>query len=203
MQFDRAKLKAVILYTCRKCPPSRLGAVKLHKVLYFFDMLHFAQAGLPAVGATYRKRPHGPTCDQLLPSLAELSKSGMLQIDDVDYHGFRKTEYRATVEPEIARFNADELSLLDDVIEFVCVQNSARTISDYSHQRPWESVGFGDVIPYESSYLLFPMQVTPEAFAKVEQGAAEIEEARSGKGSVDVGTYGDFRGRVLRSIGGH
>jgi hypothetical protein len=38
MQFDRAKLKAVILYTCAKCEASKLGAVKLNKVLYYGDI---------------------------------------------------------------------------------------------------------------------------------------------------------------------
>ena len=45
MQFDRSKLEAVILHTCDVCPPAKLGAVKLHKVLYFLDMIHFAQSG--------------------------------------------------------------------------------------------------------------------------------------------------------------
>jgi hypothetical protein len=39
MQFDRAKLKTVILYACSKCDAEQMGAVKLHKVLYFADML--------------------------------------------------------------------------------------------------------------------------------------------------------------------
>ena len=57
MQFDRAKLKTVILYVCSRCEPAQLGAVKLHKVLYFTDMLHYAHAGTAVTGATYRERP--------------------------------------------------------------------------------------------------------------------------------------------------
>ena len=72
MQFDLAKLKDVILYACSRCEPSRLGAVKLHKILYFSDMIYYANVGAPLTGATYRKRPMGPTCDQLLATLNEL-----------------------------------------------------------------------------------------------------------------------------------
>ncbi|MGH6874164.1 MAG: type II toxin-antitoxin system antitoxin SocA domain-containing protein, partial [Aestuariivirgaceae bacterium] len=66
MQFDREKYKAVILYTCVRCEAHQLGSVKLHKVLYYADMLHYAHVGAPMTGSTYRKRPHGPTSDELL-----------------------------------------------------------------------------------------------------------------------------------------
>ena len=62
VQFDRDKLKAVILHLCRTVPAERLGAVKLHKTLYFTDMLRYAQARRAVTGATYKKRPYGPTC---------------------------------------------------------------------------------------------------------------------------------------------
>ncbi len=203
MQFDRAKLEAVILYTCQKCPPSRLGAVKLHKVLYFFDMLRFAESGTPATGATYRKRPHGPTCDQLLPTLRELERSSAISIEQVDYHGFRKNEYTAVVKPEMERLNEAEVSLLDDVVDFVCFQNSARTISEFSHQRPWESVEFGAEIPYESAFLLFPTDVSHEAFDRIERGLSDSEATRPRGDALGSGTLAAFRSRVLSSLGKH
>src|SRR5687768_6531005 len=95
MQFDRNKLKAVVLYTCTRCDPTRLGAVKLHKVLYFADMLHYASTQRPITGATYRKRPLGPTCDSLPAVLRELEGAGAIQVREVDYFGYRKKEYHA------------------------------------------------------------------------------------------------------------
>src|ERR1700731_102233 len=95
MQFDLVQLKDVILYACSRCEPSRLGAVKLHKILYFSDMIHYANVGAPLTGATYRKRPMGPTCDQLLVTLNELARDGALKIRDVDYFGYLKKEYIA------------------------------------------------------------------------------------------------------------
>src|SRR5258706_14791214 len=88
MQFDRSKVKAVILYTCHKCDRSKLGAVKLNKVLYFLDMIRYAWMGAPVTGSTYKKRKHGPTCDQLLPVLRELAAEKKLQINDVTFFGF-------------------------------------------------------------------------------------------------------------------
>src|SRR5690242_6938392 len=126
MQFDRAKLKAVILYTCSKCDSSQLGAVKLHKVLYFADMLHYAHVGAPITGATYRKRSFGPTCDQLLSTVSDLVRDRQLEMKEVEYFGFWKKEYVPLVAPETERLSQTERSLLDEVIEFVCRNNTAK-----------------------------------------------------------------------------
>lgn len=201
MQFDRAKLKAAILHTCRSVKPERLGAVKLHKVLYFLDMIHYAQTGSPVTGATYRKRPFGPTCVPLLPILRELENEGAIEIRDVDFHGRRKKEYIAKARPEKGLLNAVELDLLKEVIEFVCDKNSARSISEYSHRLPWEMAEFGEEIPYESALLLFPSQASPEAFDAVEEEAGEIEAQRSKGDAVVFTELAAFRSRVLSEIG--
>src|SRR5438445_488262 len=109
MQFNRAKFKDVILYTCHKCDSSKLGAVKLNKVLYFSDMIRYAWTGGPVTGATYRKRKHGPTTDSLLPALRELSAERKLEIHDVNYFGFTKKEYVPLTEPDISRLSKEEI----------------------------------------------------------------------------------------------
>src|SRR6266849_9373459 len=60
IQFDRAKLLDVVHYVCAKVPVPELGRVKLHKNLYFADMLHFAATGRPLTGVEYQKQPFGP-----------------------------------------------------------------------------------------------------------------------------------------------
>ncbi len=194
-------MRAVVLRACHSCDPSDLGAVKLNKVLYFLDMISYAHHRSPVTGATYRKRPNGPTSDQLLFLLREMERNGDIDIRDVDYHGYWKKEYTAKVgEPE-GVLSQDELSLLDDVLEFVCRQNSARSISEYSHSLPWEMAEMGDEIPYHSAMLLFPMEPTPEAFEMVEQGFAEIEAARQESNTVDMQLLAAFRSRLLSEAG--
>lgn len=201
MQFDRSKLRDVILHVCQACAPDRLGAVKLHKVLYFLDMIFYAQAGRAVTGAEYRKRPFGPTCVSLLPVLREMERDGVLAIDEVDFHGRAKKQYRALAVSDLKRFDDAEIELLDEVIEFVCNQNTAKSISDYSHQLPWEMADFGDVIGYDTALLLFPSEPSAEALDLVEAEAEGIEAARSQGDFVGHSTYRDFRGRVLAEIG--
>lgn len=201
MQFDRAKLKAAILHTCRSCTPDRLGAVKMHKVLYFLDMIHYAHFAVPVTGAMYRKRPFGPTCVQLLPMLAEMEASGLIEIREVNFFGRRKKEYIALQNEEAGVLNESELALLDEVVDFVCEQNSAKSISDYSHQMPWEMVEFGEEIPYESALLLIPSPVSPKAFDAASEGLNKIGHPRSKADTMDLPKLGAFRGRVLAAAG--
>ena|ERR1700730_2850986 len=162
-QFDPSKLKAVILYVCGKFAPAHLGAVKMHKILYFSDMIHYVNFGRPLTGATFRKRQLGPTCDQLLSSLSELEKDGQLKIEEVNYFGFLKTQFIPLIPPDTSAFNESELLLLNEVVDFVCLNNTAKSISEFSHNMAWEIANFGEVLEYKSAYRLYPTQVSPEA----------------------------------------
>lgn len=203
MQFDRDKMRAVILHACHACHADDLGAVKLNKVLYYLDMLTYAHHRTAVTGATYRKRPNGPTSDQLLFSLRDMERAGDLKINTVNYHGYYKKEYVALVDAPSEVLSASEVEMLDDVIDFVCRQNTARSISEYSHTFPWEMADMGGEIPYRSAMLLFPMQPSPEAFEAVEEGMKQVGSARSEEGALGVRSLGDFRGRILASAGQH
>jgi hypothetical protein len=200
IQFDRNKLKAAILRICASCPPERLGAVKLHKVLYFADMISFALSGRAVTGAEYRKRPFGPTCVPLLPVLREMENDGQLIIREDEYFGLTKKTYQPLVQADDNRLSKDEGDLLEAVIDFVCNQNTARSISEISHQLPWELAEFGETISYDTALLLFPSQPSPDAVEKVNKEAGALEAARSNYNAVGHSTYRDFRGRVLSHL---
>lgn len=46
-RVDFAKLKDVVHYVCAQCNQDELGNVKLHKILYFADMLHYLSLRKP------------------------------------------------------------------------------------------------------------------------------------------------------------
>ncbi len=196
MQFDREKLKDTVLYICSHCEPSQLGAVKLHKVLYYSDMIQFLAVGSPLTGATYRKRPHGPTCDALLPVLRELTGANALEIGEADYFGYKKKEFRALTKPAMERFSESEILILDEMIDFVCRNNTAKTISEFSHAVPWEIVDFGEELRYHNALHLIPSQVSKETFDWAEQQAADIEAERSQSDPMDYPAFSTLRALV-------
>lgn len=199
MQFDKAKLHAVILYVCGKCEPAELGAVKLHKVLYYTDMLRYLGEGSPITGSVYRKRPFGPTCDQLLSALRELSNQNKIEIREVDFFSYKKKEYHLIGEGDYSRLSGSELAFIDNVIAFVCGENSAKTISEISHSAAWEAAEMGEELPYNSVYHIFANQVSPEALEWATDVAAEIAIERTQSEPMDYVNLAAFRSRVLQT----
>jgi hypothetical protein len=197
VQFDRNKFREAVLLICALCEPGRLGAVKLHKVLYFADMLWYVLTGHPLTGATYRKRPYGPTADQLLSALRQLERDGALQVRDSNYYGFRKIEYIPLQGPNLTIFNEREISLIRDMADFVANHNTAKTISDLSHNHAWELAEFGEELPYYTALALFPAEPSEEAITWAASMVGQIETERPKRSSLDYETFGDFRSRVL------
>ena len=199
MQFDRAKLKAAILHVCSQCEPAELGAVKLHKTLYYGDMIRYLDAGVPITGSTYRKRPFGPTCDALLSTLRELQEEGAIRVREVKYFGYRKKDYLALRGPESDRLSEAERAVLDESVDFVCRRNTARTISDFSHSTPWEIVEFGEVLPYHNALHLIPNEVSEEALDWALAQAPAIEAERSKANPLDYPVFAAIRGGVRQA----
>lgn len=145
IKFDEAKFLDVVHFVCAKAEPDRLGNVKLHKILYFADMLCFAETGRPLTGADYVKQRFGPIARVLLKALKTLQAQGKLRIESESYFGFEKKKYVALQAPR--QLPNSEADLLLEVIDWVCGQ-SARAISDLSHDLAWEIARLGERIPY-------------------------------------------------------
>jgi len=195
-QFDRGKFKELALYIAWKCPPEKLGAVKYNKVLYYSDMFRYVMTGQPITGATYRRRRLGPTTDQLLSALRELTREGGLAVSEVSFYGFVKKEYRARRKPDMDVFNAEEISLVDDVIKFVCEDHTAAQISEFSHNLAWEATEQDGVIPYFSAFLMGGTAVSEEALLEGEKGASQIEAERQKRNPLDYPLFEDLRTSV-------
>jgi len=200
--FDRDKLRAAVLHVIGLCKPDRLGAVKLHKVLYYSDMLTYLDTGKPVTGAEYRKRPFGPTCDAVLTVLDDLSRNGEISIEKVEYHGFLKKQFTLVSNPETNRLSESEKATLAEMVDFVCYNNSAKTISDFSHDMVWEMVEFGDIIPYHNAIHLIPNVPSREATIWAETEAKRIAPSRAEPDRVAGIDAGAFRARVAELLRG-
>ena len=184
VQFDRSKFKDAVEYICARCSTDELGTVKLHKILYFADMIHFLGLGTPLTGASYQKQKFGPMARHLSSAVGELAREGRMKAKKRDYFGYEKTDY-VVDKPERATgqlLSAAARRVLDEVIDFVCAR-SAKEMSELSHMAAWEAAEIGETIPYYSSYGLYPSAVTDaDVDAAVAQARAvrpQIEAERS------------------------
>lgn len=161
VQFDREKFKEAILFLASYCPPEELGNVKLHKMLYFADMMNFLEEGRPLTGVDYLKQKFGPTARHLTSAVEELAREERLVVRENEHHGFFKKDYLVTPGFKPLRLAQREQALLRDVADFVRGK-TARQISEISHNAAWEAAELGEVIPYFTALQLVPTEVTDD-----------------------------------------
>jgi len=153
MSGDMMRLEEAILFICTTArPEDQLGAVKLNKILYYSDMISFAQTGKSITGATYVKRERGPVPKEVVEAINNLKTAGRLNTREVSIFDKKRREFDALDEPKFSVFQHDDLRLINDMIGFVCGYN-AREISDISHTVVWEAADLGEELPYQSFLL--------------------------------------------------
>lgn len=70
--------------------------------------------------------------------------------------------------PRTEMFGADELALVDEVIEMLRDMSAAQ-VSDLSHgDAGWQLVSEGDTIPYELAFVLAPARAAPTPAVRAE-----------------------------------
>lgn len=171
-KFDREKFLDVVLYICASTTPDKLGRVKLHKILYFSDMLSFLSSEQPITGERYQKQKFGPVARHLSWALEKLQESGAIEVSRKNIFGYEKFCFRALQSPASNRISNDDKNILDHVIGFVS-EKTASEISEFSHADPWKLAEMGEDIPYFTAYYLHPTEVNE---SDIEWATQEVEK---------------------------
>jgi hypothetical protein len=154
----------VVHYICASCRrnPWRLGAIKLHKILWYSDVQTYSRLGNAILGEDYTRQAHGPMSVHLDSALRRLENDGYLFIRSAGFKGKQKREYLASGIPDISFLNEREKRILDEVIRNVTQDHSAHSISEKSHDRVWEVARLGERIPYQQHLLARFLPLTDE-----------------------------------------
>lgn len=154
MSIDMNKFKALVQYICFKCEdPSKLGATKLNKVLWLADVAAYLHFGKPITGETYIKRQFGPVPPNILRAVHDLEREGVLATRIAEMGGYQQRQFFALKEPDISMFSPREISLVDDVIRYVCENHTATSISRASHDDIWQMAEIGEELPYQAFFV--------------------------------------------------
>ncbi|MEX0899440.1 MAG: Panacea domain-containing protein [Gammaproteobacteria bacterium] len=113
-----SKFENLILYVCRKgADDSRLGKVKLNKLLFLSDFGYYRKSGVSISGEDYMRLREGPAPRQMLPVLTSLQQSGKTRVEMVPT-GLRPMERTiAVADPNLSDFSAAEISFVDSIVE--------------------------------------------------------------------------------------
>lgn len=148
------KLKELILYVSDKCEgEDDFGSTKLNKILFYADFTTYARTGKAITGEEYQKLDHGPAPRRLIPAIEALKAAEHLAEKTRSYFGFPQRWFVALRDPDLSEFTAQEVAIVDEVIDCLRGKNAA-TVSQMSHTFVgWKLAAIGDTIPYHTVWL--------------------------------------------------
>lgn len=149
------KFKKLVHYVCWRCAedPTKLGAVKLNKILWLADAERYYATGKALTGVRYVRRQYGPVPASILPVLRELEEEGKLTVQAATFHGLNKKEYIVHQTADDSFLSPEERTLVEEIIQHVCNEHTAKSISVATHNRVWEVAADGETIPYFTVFV--------------------------------------------------
>jgi hypothetical protein len=163
------KFKALVHYICHRMSddPARLGLTKLNKILWYSDVWMYKKRGLPITGegTQYIKQAWGPVAKSLLPVLTDLHRDQIVVGRREEYPGGTHVKFFSLEEPDLSDFSAEEISIIEYVIDQICYEHTAKSISDLSHDLTWRMHEIGEKMPLYRSHVMELGEVTDEDMA--------------------------------------
>jgi hypothetical protein len=175
--YDAARFDALTLYVAtRSVGDVHFGDAKLGTVLFYTDFLAFVEIGDAVTGASYVRRAHGPYPSELTGAVRRLVAEGDAAIAVGSRFGITAERLVALRSPDLSAFSADEISLVDQVIDACQPEDGAKGLRHLV--TGWQFAPEGDAIPYDLAWVEFgpaPADVLEQA----RDAAAELSLARA------------------------
>ncbi|MCD6412731.1 MAG: DUF4065 domain-containing protein [Elusimicrobia bacterium] len=155
-QKNLEKFKEVLLYILNEVGAKpNMGETVLYKLLYFVDFNFYEKCEEQLIGATYIKNHYGPTPVEFKKIIGEMEGKDIRKIKD-KYFKYPRTKYLPLREPDLKKLKANEIKVIDEVLEKLSDMN-AKEISEYSHNDvPWLTAEDGEIIDYEAVFYRTP-----------------------------------------------
>jgi len=167
---QRDKFKALVHYICSKraSAPDTLGAVKLNKILWLSDLSAFYNTGEAITSSRYTKQEFGPVPARIVPAVRELEREGVLTVREANHFGKQKKEYVVHVPSSGDFLQPGEREIVDGIIDYVCDEHTAASVSEASHNHIWKAAEVGEELP------LFTVFAKPGKITDAERNWASL-----------------------------
>lgn len=171
------KFKSLVHFIVHECRerPSRLGAIRLNKTLWYTDVAAYRQAGASVTSEVYVKRRMGPVPSHVLPVLRELQQEGKILIQEPE-GTYDSRKYISLSEPAQGVLSDDEKALARHVLSVV-LGFTANGISEATHDVIWEAAEDGEEIPLYATLASDMGEITDEVRGWAGTIVAELEAA--------------------------
>ena len=162
------KFTNLVHYIIFKCAenPSSLGAIKLNKILWFADKFAYLDRGETITGARYVKRRFGPVPDQIVEATDSLEAEEKIEIEEKRTFvykqrllSYKQRLFYSKLPANTSGFDEQELELVDALIDVICKEHTAMSISDLSHDLVWEAASEGEEMPMSATLVAEPAEI--------------------------------------------
>ncbi len=152
-QKNIQKFKEVLLYILGKVGSKpNIGETVIYKLLYFIDFNFYEKYEEQLIGATYIKNNYGPTPVEFAKVVEKMINAKELIKVKNKYFEYPQTKYLPLRKPDLRNLKANELEVIDDVLNKLSDKNAAE-ISNYSHDDvPWKYTKDNEKIEYEAVF---------------------------------------------------
>ncbi len=141
--------------------------IKLAKLLYYADFLHYKKTGKPITNSTYLHLEHGPCAAAFQATLHELTASHKVGFKTKTYSGEMTSTYRAyttNTHPDKAVFSKSELQTINDVIKRYGGLSGEKLREMTHNEFPWKTTKPYEKIPFSlAQYIDNPVDSDTEA----------------------------------------
>jgi len=152
-QKNLEKFKEVFLYILNKVgSKANIGETVIYKLLYFIDFDYYEKYEEQLIGASYQKNISGPTPMEFGKITEKMIKEReIIKVKD-KFFNFRLRKYLPLRGPDLKKLKANEIKLIDDVLDRLSDMTAAK-ITHYSHKDvPWLTTEDEKIIEYESVF---------------------------------------------------
>ncbi len=141
------KFKALAHFIMHECKdnPSRLGATRLNKALWFADSYAYAKNGESITGDEYVKRQNGPVPKHILSTIGELQNTGKVAVQEPLFQ-YDSRKYISLQEPDTGLLTDDERETAAIAAKIMC-EATTTDISESTHDIVWQAAAMGEEIP--------------------------------------------------------
>lgn len=152
-QRNLEKFREVVLYILNKVGSKpNIGETIIYKLLYFMDFDFYEKYEEQLIGATYIKNHYGPTPIEFVKIIDKMIEDKEIEKVKSEYFNYPQTKYLPVRKPDLSKLKANEIELIDDVLNRLSDMNASQ-ISEYSHKDiPWVTTDDGELIEYETVF---------------------------------------------------
>ena len=151
------RVEAAVHYVIAKANSSKLGHVKLNKILWCADLEHYRWHGVTITGLQhYARTLHGPISQDIVRAVGRLAREDKVEERTVTVTGYTRREMASLQDPDISMFTGKQIDILDQMID-VIVLLTANQLSRMNRDDPlWNELENNEAMAVATASIITP-----------------------------------------------